>query len=173
MSAVGIDSMILIYAGLVPKVGKADEKTKELHVRAKLLILDLAEKKATVFLPTIAVSEVLVPVPTAQKGLLIAQLGEHFVLPPFDLRAAAIAADLWADHKKVPKDLQYKERHVLKSDSMIIACAKAAGAVDFYTTDDRCRALANLIMNGKDLPTHSQNMFRQKEVEDGADPDAT
>lgn len=166
MIAVGIDSMILIYAGHVPKVGESDQRAKNLRVRSKLLIQDLAEKKATVFLPSIAVSELLVPVPSAQKGLLVAQLSELFVLAPFDLQAAAIAAELWAKHRNLPQDLQYEVRHVLKSDTMIIASARAAGATEFYTTDAKCRNLANLIMVGKDLPSHSENMFRQKEIED-------
>jgi hypothetical protein len=168
VNAVGIDSMVLIYAGLVPlKPAAISDEVNELHIRSKILIVGLAEKKATVFLPTIAISELLVPVPAAQKGLLIAQLEERFVCPPFDLRAAAIAAALWAEHRSLPHDLQYDERHVLKADVMIIASAKAAGAVEFYTADDRCRALANLVMKGRDLPLHGDDLFIRGDIESG------
>lgn len=174
MIAVGIDSMVLIYAGLVPSktTEQPDSKVKEFQVRSRTLILGLAQKKATVFLPTIAISEILVPVPPQQRVLLIAQLEERFVLCPFDLPAAAIAADLWCRYRQLPHDMKYPDRSVLKADAMIVASAKSAGAVEFYTTDARCRALADLVMKGKEPPAYSDdNMFLRGEVERGEAPE--
>lgn len=153
---IAIDSMVLVYAGWVPR--KSTGKTKELEelkVRAQALLRMHQKKgKATIILPTIAISEILVPVPEAQKGVLAAKLSALFVCPAFDLPAAAIAASLWSQHKKLPSDLQYENRHVVRPDAMIVASAKSSGATDFYTHDRKCRALANLIMTGHDLPTH-------------------
>jgi hypothetical protein len=59
---IGIDSMILIYAGWVPR--KSSHKLDELEslsVRAKLLLH--MKQKDTIVFPTVAVSEILVPVP--------------------------------------------------------------------------------------------------------------
>lgn len=153
---IAIDSMVLVYAGWVPrKATERSKKLEELTLRAQALLL-MHQKKGmgTIILPTIAVSEILVPVPEPQRGALAAKLSDLFVCPAFDLPAAAIAASLWSQHKKLPSDLQYKSRHVLRSDAMIVASAKSSGATVFYSHDRRCRALANLIMTGRDLPTN-------------------
>lgn len=164
---IGIDSMILVYAGLVPrKPGKSSKELEELRVRAKLLLH--MHREDIIVLPTIAVSEVLVPVPASQRGVLVTQLSSRFVCPAFDLAAAAIAADLWSRHKKLPGDLQYKSRHVLRADAMIVAGAKSAGATEFYSHDKRCRALADIVMRGCDLPKSDPNdMFIVDDIRRG------
>lgn len=164
---VGIDSMVLVYAGLVPrKSANAPKPPQELIVRAKVLLH--MHGKGTIVLPTVAVSEILVPVPTSQKGALVAALSKKFVCPPFDLPAAAIAAELWSQHKSLPKDLQYGSRHVLRADAMIVASAKAAGATEFFSHDRKCRALADLVMTARDLPKRDpDNMFLLSDIERG------
>jgi hypothetical protein len=88
---IGIDSMVLIYAGVAPQAKSLTEPFKALQVRAKLLLHQLT----------------------------------------IDIQAAAIAADIWERHRKLPKKQQYGKgkRHVLKADSMIVAAAKAAGGL--------------------------------------------
>jgi hypothetical protein len=143
----------------------------ELRLRSRLLIYQLAEKQDIVFLPTIAVAELLVPVPVAQKGVLIASLQQRFICPPFDLPAAAIASEVWSRHNSLPADLRYDKRHVLKADAMIIGSARAAGATDFYSHDRKCRALAGLVMKAHDLPTRDPNdMFLLNEIKQGQMP---
>ena len=151
---VGIDSMILIYADVVPqKQAARSSDWHDLRVRSKLLLHIAARKKDTILLPTVAISELLIPIPSTQRGALIATVQKLFVCPAFDLPAASIAAELWSQHKKLPQDQQYDRRQVLRSDSMIIASAKAAGATDFYSHDKKCRALAAMVMKAHDLPT--------------------
>jgi len=164
---VGIDSMILIYAGLAPrKTGGVCKELDDLRVRSQLVMH--MQRNETIVLPTIAISEVLVPVPPAQRSALIAELSERFLCPSFDLRAADIAADLWAKHKSLPKDSQYKNRHVLRADAMIVAAAKSAGATIFYSHDKVCRTLAALIMDGRDLPKDDPNdMFLKDDLRRG------
>lgn len=160
MSVVGIDAMILIYAGIVPsKNGDAKKSIADLHVRAMLLLDQLDRQKSTVILPTIAVSEILVPVPASESGALIRALGERFVCPTFDLPAASIAANPWAQHKTLPRDQKYKNRHVLKADAMIIASAKAAGDSEFYSNDRNCRTLAAIVMEAKGLPSKPKSLY--------------
>lgn len=51
---------------------------------------------------------------------------------------------------------------------MIIASAKAAGATQFYTNDKKCRNLANLVMTGRELPTHDPtDMFAANDIANG------
>jgi len=40
---------------------------------------------------------------------------------------------------------------------MIVAAAKSAGATEFYSHDKRCRALADTVMRGCDLPKSDPN----------------
>lgn len=154
---IGIDSMILVYAGIVPRksTSKAAQPPQDLINRARLLLY--MHRDDTIVLATVAISEILVPVPTSQKGALVASLSGRFLCPSFDLPAAAIAAELWSEHKRLPKDLQYTDRHILRSDAMIVASVKSAGATDFYSHDRKCRALAGLIIAAHDLPTRDPN----------------
>lgn len=164
---VGIDSMVLIYAGIVPRKsekGKAAHTTA-LATKAKLLLHML--RNDTVILPAVAVSEILVPVPSTNRGILTAKLASMFVCPSFDLPASAIAAELWAKHKKL-KPSQHRQRQVLRADAMIVASAKAAGATLFYSHDKKCRQLASQIMEARDLPHRDPtDMFAVKDIERG------
>lgn len=166
---IGIDSMVLIYAGVVPrKSGKTTDALKELQVRSKLLLHMHMRRKDTIVLPTIAISEVLVPVPANQRGALLSELSQQFLCPPFDLRAADIAAGIWSEYKKLPGKSEHKNRHVLRADAMIVAAAKSAGAKVFYSHDKSCRALADLVMTGRDLPTNDpDNMFLADDIRRG------
>jgi hypothetical protein len=166
---VGIDSQILIYAGIVPSKGATRcADFDELRVRSNLLLHMIAQKKGTILLPTVAISELLIPVPKAHKGALIAVLQQRFLCPPFDLQAASIAADLLAEHEKLPQDQQYDKRHIVRADAMIIASLRAAGATEFYSHDKKCRTLANLVMTARDLPTYDpEDMFLKDDIRRG------
>jgi predicted nucleic acid-binding protein len=160
---VGIDSMIPIYAGLVPSKNKESKELTALCRRARILFHELQDH--TVILPTVAISEILIPVPAIKRGQVLATLAELFVCPPFDQRAASIAADIWSKHRSIPDNLQYDNRQMLRADAMIVASAKAAGATEFYTNDDKCRALAELVMSGRRLPKQSEKLFIDEELE--------
>lgn len=166
---IGIDSMVLIYAGIVPlKMGIRCSDFEELHVRSKLLLIMTKKKKGRILLPTVAMSELLVPIPKSQQGPMIAFLQQKFICPPFDLQAASIAADLIARHKNLPQDQRYDQRDVVRADAMIVASVKAAGATDFYTHDHKCRALASLVLAAHDLPKQDpDDMFLADEIAKG------
>lgn len=163
---VGIDSNILIYAGVVPRTAANSSKEQEaLTRRAKILLHDL--RKEQVVLPMLAIAELLIPVPKAQHGAIIGALRDIFFCPDFGDQAASIAAELWARYKGVPADRRYENRHVMRADAKIIATAKAAGATVFYTNDDNCRTLADLVMKGKPLPKESKELFIDEILKDG------
>lgn len=99
---VGVDSMVVIYACLAPrKSSEPNAKQMDLTNRSKLLLHMLRED--TVVLPTVAISEILAPVSTDSRGLLVKKLETLFLCPSFDLAAASIAAQLWAEHKGLGK----------------------------------------------------------------------
>src|SRR5205807_7599772 len=95
--------------------------------RAVILLDELEEKKERIIIPSIAVSELLIKVPGAGHGKYLAELQKRFFVPLFDLHAAALAATRWQRHRELPKDEQIS-RQTLKSDVMIVATAKIAGA---------------------------------------------
>jgi hypothetical protein len=165
---VGVDSQVVIYAGVVPKNVTESAKSAqyaELSRRAKMLLHNLRSER--VVLPLIAISELLVPVPVSKHGLLIAALKELFVCTEFGERAASIAADIWARYKNVPSDRRYDDRHVMRADVKIIASAKAAGATRFYSHDHNCRTLAGLVMTASDLPKQPNELFFDQMLAEG------
>jgi predicted nucleic acid-binding protein len=146
---------------------KTDEtKIEESIRRSKYLLRELSDPEIHVVVPMICVAEVIAPLPDAKRGEFIAELQERFVLQPFDTRAAAIAAKLRELSASAGKDTQYG-RLVLKADTLIVASAKSAGATVFYTNDVNCRKLANIIMEGKDLPTIAPDLFIDSEIREG------
>jgi predicted nucleic acid-binding protein len=169
---VGIDSQILIYAGIVPsKHRNVDPKTaehlKEPRYRARRL-LDQILAKETIVLPMVAITEILVPVPEHKKGAVINVLSKRFICPPFEMQAAVIASDLWRRYKELPADEQYGDRDVMRADTMIVATAKAVGATAFYSHDRKCRAMAALVMEARKIPDRDPdgNLFEKQQADD-------
>jgi predicted nucleic acid-binding protein len=135
-----------------------------LQDRAKILLRQLDDDKATIIVPTVVVAELLVPLRPAQHGEFIAELRRRFFCPPLELQAAALAAELWRKHRGLPKSQQAK-RTTLKADVLIIATARVAGASIFYSHEPKCRRLAKLAkMEARDLPMHHENMFVDREI---------
>ncbi len=168
---IGIDSMILIYAEIVPlKKGPKCKDISDLRKRSKLLIIKASDRRDTIVLPTVVMSELLVPVPNSQKGALILALQKRFVCPPLDIPAASMAADLWSQFTNRPQNQDYGNRDVLKADVLIVASARAGNATQFYSHDARCRTLAELAgMEAFDLPS-GQSMddkFLLADIEEG------
>lgn len=156
-----IDTMIVSWAlREPPEGGKPDTRALEMRHRALLLLINLYDNKSQIIIPTVVVSECLIPIPPSEHGGFISKLQKKFFLAPFDLAACSLAAHLWQQHRGLPKEHQI-ERSLLKSDVMIVASAKVAGASVFYSHDEKCRSLATSArMTAKDLPTHSEDMFK-------------
>lgn len=86
----GIDSDVMIHAGVVmQKPGKEDLDKK----RRSVALLRWGQERQMVF-PTVALSEVLIPIPKDNRSAVIHTIKQAFVVHPFDERAATIAADL-------------------------------------------------------------------------------
>jgi predicted nucleic acid-binding protein len=166
--SVCIDAMVLIWGFQKPhyqKKGKPrNQDVAEMRRRARLLLTTLAEDNETVMVPAIAVSEVLIGIRPEEHGEFIATLQEHFFLPPYDLRAASLAAKLWQQTRELPKAEQ-PVRATLRSDVMIVATAKVAQAHTVYSHDERLRKLAiRAGLQSYDLPMQSPNIFINEEI---------
>ncbi len=172
---IGIDSMILIYADIVPsKPGPKCANFADLRARAKLLFYRATDKDKFV-LPTVVMSELLVPVPKSQRGPLILALQRRFICPPLDIRAASIAAEFGAEYKKRPQDQSYTSRDVVRADALIVASAFAGSASHFCSHDAQCRTLAKLAgMEALDLPTAEtmEDQFLLNDIRTGTVPAA-
>ena len=164
----GIDTMVLIWALPVPHFkGKksASQDVAEMQRRSRLLLGMLEEGKNNVLVPTITVAEWLTGIDPKKHGSFIASLHESFRIVPFDIPAAAFAAQLWQQARELPKD-DKPQRVCMKADVMIVASAKMGGATHFYSHEAKVRRLVELAgMTPHDLPTRGSNLFSELPAE--------
>ncbi|HEX8521560.1 MAG TPA: PIN domain-containing protein [Tepidisphaeraceae bacterium] len=150
-----LDSNVLIYAF----DDSHDAERKERRRRANILLEQLLDQNAIVIVPTVALAEFLVPYRPAEHGQVIATLKDSFIFPPFDVHAAAIAAEVWSKHQSFAEEDKIK-KPFLKADAMIVATAKAVGAEVIYSNDPGLRRLADAVhLSSRGLPTHAENLF--------------
>jgi predicted nucleic acid-binding protein len=160
---VALDTMTLIW-GLQRGGNPSQSDLHEMQFRATVLIEALQQAKDKIIIPCVAVAELLVGVDPADHANFIAVIQKNFFCPPFDIRASELAAKLHLEHKKLPVE-DRQSRKTLKSDAMIVATAKAAGASAFYSHDPKCRKMASLLgIVPKELPTRHPDMFRNNEL---------
>lgn len=151
---VTIDTMTLIW-------GIQRKGPKELLTRTKWLFQQLEDHNAQVIVPSVALSEFLVPVATKSKSAIAQRMADRFIVAPFDLPAALIAAKLFGNSKKnLPDTPPAGTRNILKADTMIVATAAAHGATQFFSHDGKCRKLATAAgMTANDLPEMPQTLY--------------
>lgn len=155
---VAIDSMTLVWG--VKKEGTSDQLQ-----RAKWLFEQLETDKAQIILPAVALSEYLTPIDPREHTRAITALKERFLIPPFDVECASLAARLFWKGKELREvDEQMSQpgaRKCLRADALIIATAVRHGARILYTGDDKCRRLASTIkhLEVKDLPEMPDSLF--------------
>jgi predicted nucleic acid-binding protein len=137
---------------------------KEMQQRSRILLSILEEGGETIIVPTVMVAELLIKVEVASHSRFLATLQGRFFIPPFDLRACALAADLWIRHRGLARDEQI-QRTTLKADVLIVATAKVAGAKLIYSNDPKFRKLAESApIKAEDLPVKHPDMFRDREL---------
>ncbi|MCH7703062.1 MAG: PIN domain-containing protein [Planctomycetes bacterium] len=154
---VAIDSMVLVW-------GIREDGDWEQIERAKWLFLELEEQGAQVLLPSVALAEYLTPVDVDKQGEVISTLNTRFIIPPFDVKCAALASRLFRQGKSRVKKGAKDSRRSLRADTLIIATAAVHGARVFYSNDKRCRKLVSDCvprLEAKDLPTMAPNLFAQ------------
>jgi predicted nucleic acid-binding protein len=142
----------------IRKLGTTDQ-----NQRAIWLFQQLEEDEAQIILPTVAVSEYLTPLDPATHDAIITELGRRFILAPFDIKSAALAARIYAENKNIQLQIQNQPnaRKTLRADCLIVATARIHGARIFYSGDTGCRSLASKIsgIEARDLPAQPPNLF--------------
>jgi predicted nucleic acid-binding protein len=132
-----LDNHILIWGVR----GYATPGQEDRVERARDLIAELDEADAQVIIPAVVVAEFLAGVAKPQHTPLLEVLNRRFQIPPFDVRTAAVAAELWrdaADRSPSLKALVQEtfpgiEKAKIKADLMILATALVRKAEILYT----------------------------------------
>jgi predicted nucleic acid-binding protein len=150
---VAIDTMTLVWG--IRRKGP-EEKIKH----AGYLFKELEQEEAQIIVPSVVVMEFITPMRSSEeRANVIAALSERFLIEPFDVRDAALAADLW-NYGKAKREMKKEgSRACLRADAIIVATAMNHGATEFYTEDDDCFNMANKVMTAKRLPVIAPNLF--------------
>lgn len=164
---VAVDTNVLIW-------GIRKDGPEEMKQRAKWLFATLDEDDARVVVPAVCLAEYLIPIRPEQRSAVASEIGKAFLIQPVDPIAAIFAAGLWETGKKQLKSGELNARLILKTDILVVGCAKAAGATELYTNDDGCRALARRVsLTPYDLPTCAPHLFASyPRALSGTDPSA-
>lgn len=152
---VAVDTMVLVW-------GIRKEGTDRQRKRAKWLFEQLEEDDAQIIIPSVALSEYLTPVEPQRHADVIAQLTNRFLVHPFDVRCASVAASLFQKGKTQLSPKPKKgARACLRADCFIIATAAIYGAKIFYSGDKNCRKLASSAtkLTVRDLPTMAPTLY--------------
>ena len=172
------DSQILMWAfpwAMRPdkKKRKTGQDVPEMRLRARILLKKIASEDTELCIPSVVVSELLLGVEPQHHAKVITEFNDRFFCPPFDMKACVLAARLWQFKRGLPghspglPEKERTERRILKSDILIVASAKVAGATIFYSHEERCRRPANEAgMEAKDLPTSSGNWVVDQEAKE-------
>lgn len=133
---VGVDSMTLVW-------GIRKQGPSEMLERARLLFHQLDRDKRQIVVPAIVVAEYLSHVDEKYHAEQIELMRSTFVMPPFDVRAASLAARLFQIGQSGRGNKgEADARKCLRADSLIVATAKMVGAKSFYSHDKNCRSMA-------------------------------
>lgn len=152
---VAVDTMILVW-------GIRRDGSEEQVKQAGWLFKELDDNDTQVLVPSIALAEYLTPCDPATHSDVIAPLAKRFIIAPFDVKCAALAARLFLEGKQDRQMGVENARNLLKSDSLIVATAAVHGARTFYSEDADCRTLAERArLKAEALPTIAPDLFSQ------------
>lgn len=156
MKRVCLDNHILIW-GIR---GMATPGQEEMVERAKDLLFEMDEMDAEILVPSVVVAEFLAGIPKTQHVGILEVLNRRFQLPPFDVRTAAIAAELWREAAERNPNLKEQiqdafpgtEKAKIKADMMILATALVRKADILYTHDGPLKKSAEGRIEIRELP---------------------
>jgi predicted nucleic acid-binding protein len=151
-----LDNHILIWAVR----GISTPGQESMIPRAAALLVDLDEANADILVPSVVVAEFLAGAPKETHTELLNVLNARFQLPPFDVRAAAVAAGLWRDYaarnpnlrERLKEEFPGTKSVKIKADVQILATAIARSASVLYTHDGTLRAIADGLIEVRELP---------------------
>ena len=130
--------MILVW-GVRGEASPGDADKVE---RAKRFLTYLDQATEKVLVPAICAAEYLTGVPRERQPEALEELSRRFRIAPFDIKVAAIAADLWQEKnggRRLSDHLRASygnaSRAKIKADCYVVAAALAHGATIIYSDD--------------------------------------
>ncbi len=158
---VAVDSMVLVWA-------IREDGTKEQLKWAKWLFQSLEQENAQIIIPAVCLAEYLTPIEEGRHREVTARLTKRFIIAPFDVRCASLAATLFVKGKAEREMHTENARKCLRADSLIIATAAVHNAEVFYSNDRDCRNLADGVwrMRAEDLPEIPPDLFSYEQDDD-------
>lgn len=156
MRRVCLDNHILIWG--LRRVSTPGQES--MISRTAALLEDLDASDADVLVPAVVVAEFLAGVAKPQHAALLEVLNRRFQLPPFDVRTAAIAAELWRNAAErnphlreiIRETFPGAEKAKIKADMMILATALVRKADVLYTHDGLLQKVATGHIEVRELP---------------------
>lgn len=145
----------MILAWSLREDGSEDQRS-----RTKWLFDQFEEEECQIIVPTVVLAEFLVPLSEQRRTEMLGAMSGSFLLAPFDVRCAAIAASLIPSALDGRKKGEAHSRHSVKVDAMLVATAKVWNAGRVYSNDAKCRELAQRLgLVSQDLPKQPSNLF--------------
>lgn len=117
---------------------KASPGSEKMLVKAGRLLGHLDSRRVRAIVPSVVMSEFLAGIPAEYQEKSLEVMIRRFIIPTFDVAAAALAGRIWADqeHIKALRAEDYEgRRQKLKLDVCILATAIVAGATVIISHD--------------------------------------
>lgn len=154
MELLCLDTNVLIW-GIK---GECSPGQEEMIDKAKVYIQWIDANGVKVIIPSVVVSELLVPVPGEAHGEIIEALSENFMMADFDMAAASKCALVWKankDRKTIDNMIAAKtaSRQEIKFDCQIIGIAVSQKSTAIISHDGNLAKLAEGIIPVHEIPT--------------------
>jgi predicted nucleic acid-binding protein len=153
MEIVGFDTHILIWG--VQKTSRQEQQ--EMIPKTVRFLKQLDAQQIKVIIPSVVLSEFLMPIPTSEMNAYLQKIEEKFLLIPYDAIAAIEFAKIWQS-KQDDNTIQTLinksfSKHHLKVDGMIVATAVTRRASCIYSHDPGLKKFAAGYIEVKEIPS--------------------
>ena len=152
MELVGFDTHILIWG--VQKTSR--QAQQEMISKTMRFFKHLDDKEIKVIIPSVVLSEFLMPIPVTDMGKYLHEIEEKFMVVPYDAMTAIEFAKIWQS-KQDDNTIQALRhdgfsKHHLKVDGMIVATALTQKASCIYSHDPGLKKFASGYIEVKEIP---------------------
>jgi predicted nucleic acid-binding protein len=152
MELVCFDTHILIWG--VQKTARPQQQ--DMIPKTRRFLEHLDDKQIKAIIPSVVLSEFLMPIPADKMGIYLHKIDEKFLVIPYDAMAAIEFAKIWQS-KNDDNTIQALRhdgfsKHHLKVDGMIIATAVTQKASCIYSHDTGLKKLASGYIEVKEIP---------------------
>jgi predicted nucleic acid-binding protein len=152
MELVGFDTHILIWG-----VQKTSRQTQQDMIpKTERFFKHLDDNQIKVIIPSVVLSEFLMPIPAKEMGSYLHKIEEKFMVIPYDAMAAIEFAKIWQSKQEddTIQALRHDglSKHHLKVDGMIVATALTRKASCIYSHDSGLKKFASGYIEVKEIP---------------------